>query len=328
MIDLEQNNEELIKNMIEKSIEAFLMSIEIFNKPTINYRAEGFSFFICNAWELLLKSFIINEKGENAIYYQNKVNRTLSLNDCIKKVFTNEQDPVRKNLEIVLELRNISTHYIIKEIEQLYTSFFQACVLNYSQKLFTFFNIDITTKINGSFMTLITDINETTGTDILGKYGKNIFEKYIKLKKESELVLEGNRNDKLAIAINVNAKIVKDLENAEFTFRLAKEGEEPIAVIKEPKDINIQYPFNQNKAIEKINKSLKNKGLTIKLNSYQYQQLCKYFKLYNDLEFCYPVLIDKTPRKLFSLNLVNFIVNQIINNNDIINIAIYENKKS
>jgi len=45
--------------LLEKSEEAYLMALEIINKPTIKYRTEGFCFFICNAWELLLKAYII-----------------------------------------------------------------------------------------------------------------------------------------------------------------------------------------------------------------------------------------------------------------------------
>ena len=34
-----------LKNqLIEKSVEAFIMGLEIYNKPTIKYRIEGFSF--------------------------------------------------------------------------------------------------------------------------------------------------------------------------------------------------------------------------------------------------------------------------------------------
>ena len=50
-----------INALLNKSEEAYLMSIEIINKPTINYRTEGFCFFICNAWELLLKAYLINK---------------------------------------------------------------------------------------------------------------------------------------------------------------------------------------------------------------------------------------------------------------------------
>ena len=38
-----ENN--LIFKLLEKSQEAFILAIEIYNKPTIKYRVEGFSFF-------------------------------------------------------------------------------------------------------------------------------------------------------------------------------------------------------------------------------------------------------------------------------------------
>ena len=62
---MEENN--LIENFLNKSQEAFLMAIEIYNKPTINYRLESFAFFICNAWELLLKAKLLKEN--KSIYY-------------------------------------------------------------------------------------------------------------------------------------------------------------------------------------------------------------------------------------------------------------------
>ena len=51
--------ESLQDRLIEKSKEAFTMAIELYNKPTIKYRVEGFSMFICNAWELMLKAYMM-----------------------------------------------------------------------------------------------------------------------------------------------------------------------------------------------------------------------------------------------------------------------------
>lgn len=70
---------DLTEKLLDKSKEAFTMAIEIYNKPTIKYRIEGFSFFICNAWELMLKAYMIKAKGENSIYYKDNPERTLSL---------------------------------------------------------------------------------------------------------------------------------------------------------------------------------------------------------------------------------------------------------
>lgn len=77
--------EDLYDLLLEKSKEAFVLSVEIYNKPTIRYRVEGFSFFICNAWELMLKAHIIKKFGDNEIYYKDKPSRTISLSECIKK---------------------------------------------------------------------------------------------------------------------------------------------------------------------------------------------------------------------------------------------------
>ena len=61
-------NSVIAEKLLDKSKEAFLLAIEVYNKPSIRYRVEGFSFFICNAWELMLKAYIINNDGEESIY--------------------------------------------------------------------------------------------------------------------------------------------------------------------------------------------------------------------------------------------------------------------
>ena len=80
----------LKEQLIQKSIEAFILGLEIHNKPTIKYRIEGFSFFICNAWELMLKAQLIN-KNIN-IYYENKSQRTLTLSETIKKIYSDKNE--------------------------------------------------------------------------------------------------------------------------------------------------------------------------------------------------------------------------------------------
>jgi hypothetical protein len=118
------------RKLLEKSIEAFVLGIEIYNKPTIKYRVEGFSLFICNAWELMLKSYLIKTQGEMSVYYKDNLERTITLENCIKKVFTNSKDPLRLNLEKIIELRNTSTHFITTEYEMLYIPLFQVLCNN------------------------------------------------------------------------------------------------------------------------------------------------------------------------------------------------------
>lgn len=134
------SDQRLARYMTEKSREAFVMGLEIFNKPTLKYRVEGFAFFICNEWELLLKAVIVHKSGNKSIYYKDNPDRTISLSDAAKRVFTNEKDPLRKNLEKIIELRNTSAHFVTEEYGIIYAPLFQACIINYRNKLNEFFS--------------------------------------------------------------------------------------------------------------------------------------------------------------------------------------------
>ena len=71
------------QRLIDKSVEAFILALEVYNKPTIRYRIEGFSFFICNAWELMLKAELVNKNV--SIYQKDKKD---SIDNNKKKVDT------------------------------------------------------------------------------------------------------------------------------------------------------------------------------------------------------------------------------------------------
>lgn len=118
------------KQLIDKSQEAIILALETYNKPTIKYRVEGFCFFYTNAWELILKAKIIEDsKNENSIYYKKvkgQLRKSLSLRDCLKKIFLNENDPIRLNIETVADIRDSATHFIIEELESIYSGLFQA----------------------------------------------------------------------------------------------------------------------------------------------------------------------------------------------------------
>lgn len=165
------------KRLIDKSIEAFIMGLEVYNKPTIRYRVEGFSFFIVNAWELLLKSEMI--KRGMSIYYKNNQDRTVSVDVAVRKIYPDEHTRIRLNLEKIIELRNISTHYITEDYEQKYVPLFQACVLNYANELMRFEHIDISERIAPNFLTLTTKYEPLTNEQIRRIDYEKGFNKYV-----------------------------------------------------------------------------------------------------------------------------------------------------
>ena len=133
-----ENLNEYIDALLNKSEEAYLMSIEIINKPTINYRTEGFCYFICNAWELLLKAYLINKaKDINAINYKDDSNRTIGLDECVEKIFTSTTDKTKNNISFIRNIRNKATHLIIPNYDYEFAPAFQRCLTNYNK----FFNM-------------------------------------------------------------------------------------------------------------------------------------------------------------------------------------------
>ncbi|MCW0998202.1 DUF3644 domain-containing protein, partial [Streptococcus anginosus] len=89
-----------------------------------------------------------------SIYFKDNPDRTLSLEGVIKKIYSDDSTRIRLNLERIIELRNISTHYITEDYELKYAPLFQACVLNYVNELQRFHSRDVTKAISQNFLTI------------------------------------------------------------------------------------------------------------------------------------------------------------------------------
>ncbi len=304
--------------LIDKSKEAFLMSIEVYNKPSIKYRVEGFSFFICNAWELMLKAYMIKKFGEESIYYKDNTNRTITLENCIKKVFTNDKDPLRRNLEKIVELRNTSTHFVTEEYEMIYIPLFQAAVFNYIEKMLSFHDFDITTVIPQNFLTLTVSINSLNADEIRAKYPKEIAEKMISINDELSPIITENNNH-FAIRVDHHYYITKDKNAASATVRIDNSAETGVKIIKELKDPNETHKYNRKNCIAEINKRLDKLGIILKnaedavrcFTTNDFTLFCKYYDIKNNPKLCYVHHIYSQPQYTYSLQAIDFIVEEI-----------------
>ena len=114
-----RGNPGLKGRLLEKSLQAYIIALETINKMSLAYRVEAAFMLICNAWELLLKAKILDDsRNKSAIYYPKerlKMKRTLSLTNCMNAVMPRQDDPIRRNLEKVIQLRDAAVHFEIKE---------------------------------------------------------------------------------------------------------------------------------------------------------------------------------------------------------------------
>lgn len=298
------------QKLIDKSKEAFVMAVEIYNKPSIKYRIEGFSFFICNAWELMLKAHLIKKSGIESIYYKDNAERTITLENCLQKVFTNEKTPLRRNLMKIIELRNISTHFVTEEYEMVYIPLFQACVLNFVEKMQEFHGVDMTEVIPQNFLTLAISMKALDENEIRAKYPEEIAKKLIDTHKQLEPMIAEN-NQSFAIKIEHLHYITKDKSKATSFVYVDKDAEAGVKIIKELKDPNNTHKYSMKNAIKEINRRLQSMGIDFVINQYIFDLFNKAYGIKENEKYCYVHRQYAQPSYTYSIQTIELIVGEI-----------------
>lgn len=291
---------DICEKLVDKSVEAFILAIEIYNKPTIRYRVEGFSFFICNAWELMLKGYMMKKDGPDSIYFKDNPDRTFSLTNCVERVFTNKKDPLRVNLERIIDLRNTSTHFITEEYESIYVPLFQSCVLNYVNKMLEFFSRDVTESMSSNFLTLSVKLETPLASEIQARYPRQMSEKLLRIRDFIAGSVSETGNPKYAVLIKHDFYITKRADLATETIRVTKDASEAAFILKDTKDRQRLCPFTRKKCIDLLNAWIKRDRVnfinpTISadderyhiFNTYHFDLFAKFYSIKDDERYCY-----------------------------------------
>jgi len=159
------------RTMADKSVDAMLVAIEIYNKPDFKYREEVFSILAVNAWELLLKARILQLDGNrisSLLVYEKRKNNDGSLSakkyrkfsrsgnpltislfqavDRLANVYGESLDPtIRKNLELTCEIRDSAVHSVNNsfELSKVVQELGTASVRNFLTLIRKWFAIDL-----------------------------------------------------------------------------------------------------------------------------------------------------------------------------------------
>ncbi len=305
--------EDLSKRLVDKSVEAFIMGLEIYNKPTIRYRIEGFSFFICNAWELMLKAEMLNRNI--SIYFKDKNDRTLSLESVVKKIYSDKNTRIRLNLERIIELRNISTHYITEDYEVKYAPLFQACVLNFITEMERFHNRDVTEYIAQNFLTLSANYEPLTNEEIKLKYPPEIAEKFIRQANEIDVLSKEYNSEKFAINVRQNLYITKKKDEADFVVSINRFADTEVSIVKELKDPSDTHKYSFGNVITAVQERLKkiqvNLGYKKGFNSYVLGLVIKFYNIKDNPKYSYKHIVGNIENYTYSQEFVEFIVAEI-----------------
>ena len=125
------SDEKIYQKLIKRSLDAFTLALEVYNRPSLSNRVEAFAIMMVNSWELFLKAEVLYLLGHEKVFYSN--GKSISISNALPLRLQNN-DPVKKNIETLIQLRDHATHLLIPELQPQLSRLFQANVLNYQER--------------------------------------------------------------------------------------------------------------------------------------------------------------------------------------------------
>jgi len=143
-----------VKELLEKAKDSALLAVEIYNKPRTSFRSGGFIVFMSIAW-LALFHAIFERKGVKYFYRKNgrfviidEERKAWELGECVKKYYKEQNNPIRKNLDFFIKLRNKIEHRFLPQLDTDIFGECQAMLINFENLLTSEFGNEHAIKEN------------------------------------------------------------------------------------------------------------------------------------------------------------------------------------
>jgi hypothetical protein len=252
------------KYLLDKSIQAVISAIEVYNKPDFKYREESFSILMVNAWETLLKAKIIsaNHNNLNSIYVEDrdaikkngeqfktpkyKMNRagnfyTIDIFRCLRKITLDQR--LKENIELLVEIRDNAIHFFndSKLFEKKVLEIGTASLKSYVQCVNEWFNYDLS-KFNFYLMPISffhSHEFESFSINSEDKQHKNLL-KYI---SDKETVFPSDTEQEHNISLLLQTKFVKSNSLDSLNVRFDPNSKLTVNISSEEQFRN-KYPMN------------------------------------------------------------------------------------
>jgi len=287
------SDEKFFDTLVERSLDSFTLALEIYNRPSLKNKVEAFSIMIINSWELLLKAQIIEEKSYKDIFYEN--GKSLTISDAVRTIFDSEC-PIKKNLELIIDLRDQATHLLIKELQPNLSELFQANVLNYQNQYKNLLGNSPLSGQSVGMLSLIIDGPSPEIAIIRDSYGKETADEVeLFLNKVSSLKAE-YKSTEFAITIDYHLTLSKNKNKSDIN--LTSGGDGVVAkIITVPKSIKKTHKYFRDSAKDAINQMHGSEVVT----NYNFNAVVNKHKIASKEEF-----YDNTDRKRYSQKFVEW----------------------
>lgn len=242
--------EQFYEKLVERSLDAFTLALEVYNRPSMKNRVEAFTIMMVNVWELLLKAEILKVEGYGKIFYDD--DRSLSVSDALKRRLQ-EKDPVRINLETLVDLRDQAVHLLIPELQPQLSRLFQATVLNYQTRYKNEMGNAPLAGQSVGMLSLVLDGPKPEIALIQKQYGKHTANSVSRFINRFDKTAKEVDSTEFSIPIDYRLALVKREDESDLSLSVGDEGEGAIIITK-TKDPELTHPYHQKEALDEINK--------------------------------------------------------------------------
>lgn len=156
--------------LLNKSREAAMTAVQIFNNPNILFKSESFIVLINIAWTYLMHAYF-REKGIDYRYYkqhgqrkkfdktQNGAYKYWTLETCLNNKKCPLDKYAKNNLRFIIGIRHEIEHQMTNRLDDTLSARFQACCLNYNEYIKQLFGDDLGIDKHLAFSLQFTSIN-------------------------------------------------------------------------------------------------------------------------------------------------------------------------
>lgn len=128
-----------IRPHLDKARDSALLAVEIYNKPAVSFKSAGYITLMIIAWTALFHAIFFKQrkkpyrKGQNGRFLKSDGDYThWQLAECLKEYYGDDtQNPVRKNLDFFIPLRNQIEHRHLPQLDANIFGECQAMLLNF-----------------------------------------------------------------------------------------------------------------------------------------------------------------------------------------------------
>jgi len=131
-----------VKDALEKARDSALLAVEVYNKPAVKFKSGGYITLMVIAWTSLFHAIFFKKKRKPFLKDHGRFVRVENdfkyweLGECLRQYFKMDTgNPIRKNLEFFIPLRNRIEHRSMPELDSNIFGECQAMLLNFDEMM-------------------------------------------------------------------------------------------------------------------------------------------------------------------------------------------------